>query len=326
VVRPVISATNNAYHVFTNAAQVFYLSEKTQDGLYTYLWDQEADEGSKKVSQQEIVSLIESNRLFFALMNEGIQIADCFTEDTNELAQSSMDLIKMNEVMLAKIKLLTEAGKVNEALDTALLNLRLGELLERDAQVVIVAMTGITVISRSLPFIDKIIDRGAVTPDRTEKLLKQLHELEKLRTGLENGYKARYVLLVNEGLSSVEAARYKHKVVHLVGKIPHKDYIFKPNATKKVLAAYWRDQIDQLKNPEKKNRVQVDMLQYRLPDGFIQKIRFALGENSLGKLLLGLCSMAGDTASHTEAAHKTEEEVLALEKKLLSRQQRQNDI
>jgi hypothetical protein len=321
-VQPVIPATNNAFHVFTNAAQVLCLSEKNDDDLYTYLWDEEASEESKKASRQEIASLIESNRLFFALVSEGLQRDHFFIlEETNELAQSSMDLMKMNEVMLAKIKLLTEAGKVDEALDTAMLGLRLGELLERDGQRMIDALIGISIISRSLGFIEKIADLGTVSRDREEKLLKQLHQLKRLRTGLENGYKGYYTLLVNEVIGSMATIRYKTMTSHGARKFIRKDYVFKPNATKKVLVEYWRDQIDRLKYPEKKNRIPLDMSECRSPKGRLQTIRFALGENSLGKALLMMSSIAEESVAHeTETAHKTEEEVLALEKKLLSRQ------
>jgi len=323
VVQPVIPATNNAFHVFTNATRVLCLSEKNDDDLYTYLWDQEASEESRKVSRQEIASLIESNRLFFALVSEGLQRDHCFIiEDTNELAQSSMDLMKMNQMLLAKIKLLTEDGKLDEALDTAMLGLRLGELLERDAQRMIDALAGLTIISRSLDFIDKIVDIGTISCDREGRLLKQLHQLKRLRTGLENSYKGYYTMLVNEVIGSMATIRYKAMTRHGARKFVRKDYVYKPNATKKVLAEYWRDQIDRLKYPEKKNRTPLDMSEYRPPKGRLQTIRFALGENSIGKALLMISSIAEESVvRETESAHKTEEEVLALEKKLLSRRQ-----
>lgn len=107
---------------------------------------------------------------------------------------------------------------------------------------------------------------------------------------------------------------------HGVARLIRRDYVFKPNATKKVLAEYWRDQIDQLNHPEE-IRLCLDMREYQVPVGLLQKIRFALGENSLGKALLMMCSIAEESVAHeTETAHKTEKEVLALEKKLLSRQ------
>jgi len=318
-VQPVISATNNAFYVFTNAAQVLCRSEKDEEALDTYLWDQEASEASKKEAQEQVASLVESNKLFFALVNEGLQKEHfLILEDTNELALSSMDMMEMNKVMLAKTKLLTEAGKVDEALDIALSSLRLGELLERDAQRMIDALAGLSIISRSLHFIDKIIDSGSVSSGREEKLLKQLDSLKKLRTGAENSYKNYYTLLVNEVIGSMATSRYKAMTSHGARKFIRKDYVFKPNATKKVLAEYWRDQIDQLNHPEK-IRLCLDMREYQVPVGFLQKTRFALGENSLGKALLMMCSIAEESIAHeTETAHKTEEEVLALEKKLLS--------
>jgi hypothetical protein len=110
---------------------------------------------------------------------------------------------------------------------------------------------------------------------------------------------------------------------HGAGKFIRKNYAFKPNATKKVLAEYWRDQIDRLKYPEKKSRAPLDMSEYQMPEGWLQKTRFALGQNCVGKGLLVMCAIAGNSIAHeTEAAHKTEGEVLALEKKLLSKSEK----
>jgi phage FluMu protein gp41 len=319
-VQPVIPATNNAFYVFTNAAQVLCLSEKNDDDLYTYLWDEEASQESKKAARQEIASLIESNRLFFALVSEGLQRDHCFIEDSIGVARSTMDLMKMNAMMLAKIKILTEAGEVDEALETAMASLRLGELLERDAQDAFVAKMGIEVISRSIACIDKITGGGAVSSDREEKLLKQLDKLKKLRTGLENSIKAHYSFLVNEIIGSELGVGLATPTIHIPKKLICKDYVLKQNATRKVLSEHWRDQIDRLKHPEKKIWEHLDMSEYQMPQGLIEKIRFALSENSLGKSLIELCTQSSVVVSDAEEAYKTEEEVLALEKKLLSRQ------
>jgi hypothetical protein len=320
-VQPVIPATNNAFYVFTNAAQVLCLSEKNEDDLYTYLRDEEASEERKKVAQQEIALLIESNRLFFASVSEGLQSSHCFIDDSAGSARLTMDLMKMNEMMLAKMKLLTEAGKVDEALDTALLSLRLGELLERDAYDNFIVRAGLYVISRSLDLIDKIIDRGSVSPDREEKLLKQLEKVKRLRTGLENSYKARYSFLVKEIIGSELGVSLATPGIHIPEKLIRKDYVFKPNKTKKVLVEYWRGEIERLNNPEKKIWAHLDMSEYQEPQGLVEEIRFALSENSIGKRLIELCTHSGDAVSNSEEAYKTEEEVLALEKKLLSRRQ-----
>jgi hypothetical protein len=65
------------------------------------------------------------------------------------------------------------------------------------------------------------------------------------------------------------------------------------------------------------------MSEYQMPEGWLQKTRFALGQNCVGKGLLVMCAIAGNSIAHeTEAAHKTEGEVLALEKKLLSKSEK----
>lgn len=321
VVRPVIPATNNAYHVFTNAVQALCLSEKNEEQLKDYLWELEPEEGIERLSQEQIASIIESNKLFFSFMREGTQLDHCVIEHPQESVLSMLDLLKMNVIQLTEIKLLIETGKVNEALDAAMISLRFGEFLERDSQDILIALVGFTVISRTIYFIDKIVDREVIAPDRAEKVLKQLQRIKRLRTGLETGYKAFYSFLVADGIGQMEAIRYKGLAPHGVTRLIRTDYLFKPNATKKVLAEYWRDQIDRLKYPEKKNRIPLDMSEYRPPVGRLQTIRFALGENSIGKALLMMSSIAEESiVRETESAHKTEEEVLALEKKLLSRQ------
>jgi hypothetical protein len=326
VVRPVMPATNNAYHVFTNAAQVLCLSEKYRDEIYDYLWSEEPSEKSKSVTQEQMASLVESNKLFFSFMCEGVQRDHCVIENAQESPLSMSDVIEMNEMMLVKIKFLMEAGKVDEALDTAMISLRFGELLERDAQDSSPALAGISIISSVLAFVDKIMERGTVTPDREEKLLKQLQRIKRLRTGLENGYKAYYSFVVNEIIGSMETARYKAMASRGATKLIRKNYAFKPNSTKKVLAEYWRDQIERLKYPEKENRIPLDMSEYQMPKGWLQKTRFALGQNCVGKGLLVMCAITGNSIAHeTEAAHKTEEKISVLEKKLLSRQQTKDE-
>lgn len=50
VVPPVIPATNNAFYVFTNAAQALCLSENTEEQLKDYLWELELEEGIERLS------------------------------------------------------------------------------------------------------------------------------------------------------------------------------------------------------------------------------------------------------------------------------------
>jgi len=320
-VQPVIPATNNAFYVFTNAAQVLCLSEKNEEQLKDYLCEREPDEGIERLSHEQIASIIESNKLFFSYMSEGVQREHCFIAIEQEAALPLWGLQKMNEVLLVKTKFLMEAGKAEEAFDVALISLRLGELLERGAQDNTCARIGLSIISGSLSFVEKITDHKTLTPDRVRKLLIQLQRIKKLRTGLENDYKAYYSYIVNELIGEIGTKRYTFLEPHGIAKLIRQDYVFKPNATKKVLAEYWRDQIDRLKYPEKKMWVHLDVSDYQEPEGVLENICFAFTENSLGKHLIALGTGAGKyVLDAAEIAYKTEEQVLALEKKLLSRQ------
>jgi hypothetical protein len=209
-----------------------------------------------------------------------------------------------------------EAGKPNEALDAVLLSLRLGQLVGRDAEYIIEALAGLTIISQSVSYAEQLAEHEAVTPDRIATLITQMGELENLKIGFVNGSKTEYLLVVKEGIDRVETISQQNVMFRFAKKAIGENYVFKQNATKKVLAEYWRRQIDKLNNPDKILAPQ-DTLQYRLPKGYIRKALFFLEENSIGRILISV-AMVGDV-SYPETISSAEEKASAIKKKLLAK-------
>jgi hypothetical protein len=312
LVRPVISAENNAYPVFVNATNVFYLPEEYD--LLAYLCEPTT---GAKITQEKIVSLLESNKLFFAAIQDGARRNFCFRESLLQAPMAADELLQMNLVLLIKARRQMEAGNANEALDTVLLSLRLGQLAGRDAEYIVEALAGLTIISRTLFYAEQLAEHETVTPDRITKLLTQLGELENLKTGFENGSKTEYAWAVNDGINRVDTLSQNNLAFRLARKAVGENYVFKPNTTKKVLAAYWRRQIEKLNNPDKV-LPPFDTLEYGLPQGRIQRTLFFLQENSVGRILLSV-ALLGDV-SYPETITSTEEKASAIKKKLLLKQ------
>lgn len=312
LVRPVIAAKDNAYPVFANATNVFYLPEAYD--LLAYLCEPTT---GAKITQEEIVSLLESNKLFFAAIQDGAQRNFCFRDSPLQAPMAADELLQMNLVLLIKARRQMEAGNANEALDTVLLSLRLGQLVGRDAEYIVEALAGLTIISRTLFYAEKLAEHETVTPNRITKLLTQLGELENLKTGFENGSKTEYAWAVNDGINRVDTLSQNNLAFRLARKAVGENYVFKPNTTKKVLAAYWRRQIEKLNNPDKV-LPPFDTLEYELPQGRIQRTLFFLQENSVGRILLSV-ALLGDV-SYPETIRSTEEKVIAIKKKLLLKQ------
>lgn len=312
LVRPHIPATNNAYSIFVNATNVFYLPKEYD--LLAYLCEPTTD---VKLTQRQIVSLLESNKLFFAAIQDGARRDYCFREPPLESPTIAGELVQMNLVLLTKVRYLMDAGKPNEALDTVLLSLRFGQLVERDAEYIVEALAGLTIISRSLFYAEQLAEHERVTADRITKLITLLGELENLKVGFENGSKTEYLLVVKEGVDRVDTISQQNRMFRFARKAIGQNYVFKQNTTKKVLAEYWRRQIDKLNNPDKVLASQ-DMLKYKLPKSYIRRALFFLEENSVGRILLSV-SMLGDV-SYPETITSTEEKASVVKKKLLFKQ------
>lgn len=312
LVRPAIAAKDNAYPVFANATNAFYLPEEYD--LLAYLCEPTTD---VKITPEQIASLLESNKLFFAAMQDGARRDFCFRESPLQSPVLASVLVQMNLVLLTKARRSMDAGKPNEALDTVLLSLRVGQLVGRDAEYIVEAMAGLTIISQSLCYAEQLAEHEAVTPDRITKLITQMGELENLKTGYENGSKTEYLLVVKEGLDRVDALSKNNLAFKFARKAVGENYVFKPNTTKKVLAAYWRRQIEKLNNPDKV-LAPFDNLKYGLPQGRIQRTLFFLEENSVGRILLSV-ALLGDV-SYPETIASAEEKASVIKKKLLLRQ------
>ena len=94
--------------------------------------------------------------------------------------------------------------------------------------------------------------------------------------------------------------------------------MFKPNATKNILAEYCRDQINALNNSDKVH-VQPYILKYKLPSGKLGSLMFWVKENAVGRMLLSLYLM--DTTSTYKDIYRTEKRVSDLKNKLMLKQQ-----
>ena len=315
LVRPDVAATNNAYQVFTNAMSLIYLPEEYD--LDDYLWDVSED---VELSQEKIISLIESNSMVFAAIKDGTKREYCFKETASQSPILVRDFMQLHIMLLIKVKVLMDTAKLNEALDAARLSLRLGYLYEKDAEYVVDALAGITMIERSLFYIEEITDQRHLSSDIIPKLVKQLSELEDLRTGLENGYKSEYSFVANEVINQLTAVTtHKSSAMGVIQAITGKNYVFKPNATKKMLAEHWRHQINNLNNPGSV-QLQQDTHDYKLPTGSIRKILFFLKENSVGKIFISLASLSDFSETHKHF-YATEKSASDLKTKLLLKQQ-----
>lgn len=312
LIRSDVSPRDNAYPIFADATNVLYFPEGY--GLDGYLWGD--DRSLETASHDQVVSLLESNKLFFTAIEVGAQKEYCFRKQHAQRPILAREFGRMNRVLLTKIKFLIEEGENDEALAIAQLSLRFGQLIERDAEYIIEALIGISIISQSLDFIEKIVDQHDLSADQAEELVDQLSKMERLRSGLANGYKSEYAVMSNESIHLWESIQ-KKKHSMLFGKsITAHRYAFKPNQTRKVLAGYWRRQINRLFDPDHVQD-QEDTVQYALPERWFGKNMYFLQENSIGKVLI-FYALANNFSGLHEEIYATEKKVSDLKTKLLT--------
>lgn len=306
LVRPDIPATNNAYQIFASATNLLYLPEGYDLG--GFLW---GDTNEVVVLQEPITSVLESNMMLIATLNEGCRKEFCVSTPPLQSSILPREFIQMHLVLLANAKIQMDSGNINEAFESALISLRFGYLVQKDAEYIIDALAGVCMIERSLACIEKITDQPDLPLDKVTELITTLSQLEDLRKGLENGYKSQYSPVASEMIDQLNIVKGR-------------GYIFKPNATKKILAEYWRRQINNLNNPDSV-QIQHGALEYQLPKGFIRNRIFLLGENSVGKIFLSLAT-ANDFSHIHKEIYSTETEVSDLKAKLLLKQQQMNGL
>ena len=320
LVRPDVPVKNNAYQVFTNAIDLLYVPEEYD--LAEYLW---CDSNEVSVSQEQITELLNKNKMLIAMIDDGVQREFCFRETLFELDIPIRKFLDIHLVLLAKIKELMDDRKFYEALDIARISLRFGYLVEKDAECFVEALAGITMLQRSLICIDELTNQYNFTQDQMSLLIKDLSKMKDLRIGMESSYRGQYSYAINESLDLIDSISKRHKSSSPVQFLTGRDYAFKPNTTKKVLAEYWRRQIYNLKNPDHMQEMQYDSEKYRVPNEFITKMAFLFDENSIGKIFLSL-NMLSDLSDHHEEVYKTEKMVSGLKTKLLLRQQKIDNL
>jgi len=313
LVRPEISSENNAYPIFSSATNEFYLPDRS--ALEGYLWGD--DWPSPAASENQVISILESNKFLSATIQAGVEKDFCFRNQKYQEHLASK-FRHMNLVLLAKAKFLMEEGRMDEALETAQLSLRFGALIQKDAEYIVEAMIGIVIIKDSISYIEQIVDQDNLSADMIIRLINQLSELENLRTGLENGLKTEYSFAANEGMKLFSDAAQELYSRGFIKTITRKDYMFKPNTTRKMLAEHWRYHINTLNNSGEVN-MQPYILEDKLPEGYFGNIIFWFKENALGKLYFttSLINM-GNT---NKTIYRTEKRVSDLKDKLMLKQQ-----
>ena len=309
LIRPDIAPEDNAYPVFASATNVLHLPEEYK--LNDFLW---GDTNEVVFSHEQIVALLETNTILIATISTGLNKEFCFRDNSLQAPILAREFSQMHTLLLTKVKVLLDAGKLDDAFDAALSSLRFGYLIQKDAEYIIEALSGIAMIQRSLIFIEKIIEQYKPPAVKRLALIEQLSNFENLRLGMENGYKGEYLVQANEVTRLLEFNQTRHKGFKPVLKIISKDYVFKPNATKKILADRWRRQIYNLNHPECV-KVQQGTRDYEFPEGFLKSHLFCLKENSVGKIFLFVTAVGDFSGAHDEI-YSAEIKVLELKKKL----------
>lgn len=310
LVRPDVPSENNAYETFACATNALRLIEKHR--LVNFLW---GDTNEVVVSHEQIIILLETNKMLMTTISTGLHKEFCFRERSLQLPTLASEFAYMNLLFLTQAKIFMDSGKVGEALDAILSSLSFGTLIQKDAEFIIEALSGFNMISQSLTFVEQIIDQNELTSNQRSDLIQQLSKLDNLRIGLANGYKSEYAFAAKELENLVESIQKEQQTTGTIEKFTGQGYAFKPNATKKVSAEYWRLQINNLNYPNCV-KAQDDTLIVRVPEGSVQRILFYLKENFMGRMFLSLTIQSDLSCAHQEI-YSTEKKVLDLKKKLL---------
>lgn len=248
-------------------------------------------------ASDELREWVAKNAECLALAKRGTECAICLTppvETVDTLTPYVNPWLQMGRLLEARARLARMEGRFAEAADDLAVGMRFGHLVQKDASCLIDYLVGVAFFSSSAESAMELARDPAVPPETLARLAADLENAGPFAGGLAQALKAEHRMTCNvvDDLCAKQEQRtlpayLGFKTNWWVAGLLHTPYSFKPNQTKRDMAAVHRRVIA---NAE---RIYADMDMGDPDEGEMDRFSFLL-PNFIGKYLFMILMPASD--------------------------------
>jgi hypothetical protein len=241
--RPDIAPENNAYTYFVSATNTFHWPISSTD-ISDYL------EGNVTTTAT-LADIFAKNIDTFDLINRGLECEKCITPEVTGF-DTLLPYVgfwrNMVRVLAAKSKHDRLAERYTDATDACISLLRFADLIQRDAEGIIIYLVGISILDFGLAQARDLVQDKGTPEDELGRISSTLADLGPFAPGLIRAIKVEYKVVGNT-IEDFAAGKFSIDDLTSLGGtgspsilkrkgIPR--YFFKPNTTKQTFAEYFR--------------------------------------------------------------------------------------
>jgi len=196
--------------------------------------------------------IVASNEEAFAMIEKGLERPICLAPELDDYMDPIGPIGKwlgVGRLLRLKAELELFDGRNSQAAETAILQVRFGDLIQHDASTLIGYLVGVAILDMGLTEVQAIARDDSTSGEVLDRLSSTAAKTENLSRGLKRGMKAEYGFADNaikeleegkaedfgsfSGMDSIPFPKDK--------KIP--TYFFQPNKTRSILADSYRNVI-----------------------------------------------------------------------------------
>ena len=240
--RPEVAPEDNACTYFLQATNL--LVEMTNRSLVVDF------RMGKTLANAELCEWVDKNEAGLALVKRGTECAICLTPPVETIATPTPYVtpwLHMEEILETRARLARVEGRFAAAADDLAVGMRFGDLVQKDAASLIAYLVGVAMFSSAAEQALDLTRDPAVSPEALERLATELERTGPFAGGLAQALKAeqRIACTVVDDLRGKQeqmalSACIDANANRAMAWLRNARYFFKPNQTKRDLAAVHR--------------------------------------------------------------------------------------
>ena len=295
----------NAFTYFRRAAEKLSWPEERKDELTSFIegkakYADEPNESDASAQQAEpwdaklVDDLLAKNDEVFGLMNKGLACSKMEWPKVESFGASEPYMLPLRDIGHAKALRsisLMKAGKPREAIDEALSTIKLGHMVGQSGGHLLVSVIGGTTGIDGYQCLNRILGKVECDDKLLRNLDRALETMKPDKRAMTKALKCEYALvaqMIDEKKNGELSRRETGK------RRPTPGFLLRPNATKRVIAQSYRQQIENLSRMPSDyivTEVEKMRLYYRTPRG---TVRLCLEPNFVGKVISVMLGRPGD--------------------------------
>jgi hypothetical protein len=287
-----IKEKENGYYYYDQFQQKIYYPPETDWELINNILD------GKEWDAEYVEELVEKNAeafYYFDKMTQTSRYHNPYLLDPDNVSVFTplihySGLQSIARFSMFKAELLFRNGKEKEAFDECFKVIKMGHMLEEGRNNLIGYLVGEAINKIGLKQLARLTARTTLSPEVLKTYADQLDNLYSKKEGWINVMKLQYIELVNTNKETIDIiAEHGDLGDVLSGRIPllewltlGSDYLYKPNQTRRMLAEYFRNEINAVNENYYIKTKDYELLNYFNLDSLW---KILTTENSVGKSL-----------------------------------------